>query len=195
MTGTPLEIIRYLTEQDEKTEFECNKVPDKTLRTARANKYFWKLCNLLAIDQNTSDKEIHDKYLSENRAYYLTADKAIEWKVSEEIPNAYGLIKEEFARHDGKSDYTYYVDSNMRVKLEKEDGRKCTKKSGEEVVGIVFFHIKGTHQMDGKEMSRIINSIVYDARDRGIETEPDSEINAMLDEWAKEYEKKYSHRV
>lgn len=42
----------------------------------------------------------------------------------------------------------------------------------------------GSHVYDTKQMSRLIDAIVRDCKDAGIETLPPDKLGAMMEEWA-----------
>ncbi len=174
-----LEAVQFLAEQNSiKPDAEWEITEKKGKRSNEANSYFWALINKIAAKQRISDTEVHDKLLSENIAYYYNEEGGIDWKVSPLEPNDYGLIVEKI-----KDDYTYYLDSRMKVKLKKESGEIVHSKDGTDIVGRVYWHIKGTHQMDSKEMSRILESTIYQAKDLGIETESPEKIKRMEEAW------------
>lgn len=177
-TGDTDMIIRYVMEEKLKNPeviWEINEHKEKKMRSLSANSYFYLLCNKIALKQRISDTEVHDKFLSENRIYYENEEGGIDWKVSPIDANAYGLIKEKVGKY-----YEYYVDSGMIVKLEKETGGKVKYKGGEEVAGHVFWHIKGSHEMTSAEMARLLNSVVFEAEQLGIDTlTPDEQARLM----------------
>lgn len=52
--------------------------------------------------------------------------------------------------------------------------------------GKTFKHYKvykGSSEMDSKEMSVLINGLVEDCKEQGIETRPEEEVKSMLEEW------------
>lgn len=148
----------------------------KGKRSLNANAYFWVLVNEIAINQKISDKEVHDKFLSENIAYHYK-DGAIDWKVADYKSSAYGIVQ------DGEN---YYKDSLRRVVLFKEDGTPYRNADGKPKTSKIFWHIKGTHEMNTAEMSRIIDSVVFEARHLGIKTKEDKEIERMIQQWEKQ---------
>lgn len=175
MIGTYLEAVSYLTEQNTLKpgiKWEVKEKKDK--RSQDSNSYFWVLVNKIAKKQHLSDTEVHDKLLSENYAYYHNEEGGIDWKVSPIEPNSYGLIVEQI-----KDDYAYYLDSKIRVKIQKVDGKYIINKDGDYVTGRVYWHIKGTHQMDSKEMSRILESTIFEAQQLGIETMTPAELEQL----------------
>lgn len=42
---------------------------------------------------------------------------------------------------------------------------------------------KGSSEMDSREMSILINGLVEECKEQGIETRPEAEVKAMLEEW------------
>lgn len=174
-----LEAVQFLAEQNSlKPEADWEIKEKKKKRSLDANAFFWLLVNRIAAKLRISDTEVHDKLLSENIAYYHNDEGGIDWKVSPIEPNDYGLIVEQV-----NNDYTYYLDSKMKVTLKKETGEFVHSKDGADIVGRVYWHIKGTHQMDSKEMSRILESTIYQAKDLGIETESPEKIKRMEEAW------------
>jgi hypothetical protein len=187
MTGDATAILMYLMQaQKEKPDakWDLTEHKDRKHRSLDSNSYFWLLVNKIAVKQHISDAEVHDRLLSENIAYYKNEEGGIDWKVSPIEPNAFGLIVEQI-----KDDYAYYLDSKMKVALKKEDGGDLVlDRDGCEVIGRVYWHIKGTHQMNSKEMYRIIDSTVFEAKQLGIETATPEEIARMNALWGKKHD-------
>ena len=88
-------------------------------RSLDSNNYFYLLVNKIAKKQNISDTEVHDRFLAENIEYFTNDDGGIDWKVSPQEPNAYGLIKEQV-----NGNFEYYKDSGMTVLCRKNPARK-----------------------------------------------------------------------
>lgn len=185
-TGDTDMIIRYVMEEKLKNPevvWDIDEHKEKKMRSLSANSYFYLLCNKIALKQRISDTEVHDKFLSENRIYYENEEGGIDWKVSPVDANAYGLIKEKVGKY-----YEYYVDSGMSVKLEKETGDKVKYKDGEEVAGHVYWHIKGTHEMTSSELCRVIDSVIFEANQLGIETITPTEKDRLLAMWGEKHD-------
>jgi len=144
-------------------------------RSLDANAYFYVLVNKIAQKQNISDREVHDKLLSENLVYFLI-DGVFDWVIQDWIPNDYGLV------HIGAE---YYLDSKRVVTLSKSDGSPFKNKDGSIKTSKIFWHIKGSHQMDSKEMARLIDSTVYEAKNLDIETLPPAELQRLKEAWVK----------
>lgn len=171
----PPDVIQWLLDHSNAV-IDVSLQLHKGKRSLNANAYFWVLVNEIAIYQKISDKEVHDKFLSENIAYHYK-DGAIDWKVADYESGAYGIVQ------DGEN---YYKDSLRRVVLFKEDGTPYRDADGQPKTSKIFWHIKGTHEMNTAEMSRIIDSVVYEARHLGIKTKEDKEIERMIQQWEKQ---------
>lgn len=48
-----------------------------------------------------------------------------------------------------------------------------------------YIFYKETHTLDTKEMSQLINGVVQECKDNGIEVRPQAEINSLLESWGK----------
>lgn len=179
-------VLHAMRAKQEKPDivWELKEHEEKKMRSLSANNYFYTLVNKIAIKERISDTEVHDKFLSENRCYYKNDEGGIDWKVSPISANAYGLIKEKVGKN-----YEYYVDSGMEVNLQKtNDGNETVKdKEGNEIVGHVYWHIKGTHEMTSKELGRVIDSVIFEANQLGIETITPAEKERMLALWGEKH--------
>ena len=172
----------YITFELDKMPTFFDELKDKVLnltvkeykekRSLDANAYFYVLVNKIAEELKISDREVHDKLLSENLCFIYN-DGVMDWKVTDTEPNKYGLLRE------GSN---YFIDSLNKVVLTKEDGSYYTSK-GKPKVGRIYWHIKGSHQMDSKEMSRLIGSTITEAKQLGIETMTPDEIERMVQQW------------
>ena len=163
----------YITFELDKMPTFFDELKDKVLnltvkeykekRSLDANAYFYVLVNKIAEELKISDREVHDKLLSENLCFIYN-DGVMDWKVTDTEPNKYGLLRE------GSN---YFIDSLNKVVLTK----------GKPKVGRIYWHIKGSHQMDSKEMSRLIGSTITEAKQLGIETMTPDEIERMVQQW------------
>ena len=148
-------------------------------RSLDANAYFWLLVNAIAQKLHISDTEVHDKLLSENIAYFLK-DGVLDWETKGEEPGKYGLLK------DGME---YYLCSGASVQIQDPRTGKLLQKDGVPVSRLIYWHIKGSHQMNSKEMSRLIESTVQEAKTLGIETATPAELEEMNKRWGVKYER------
>ena len=185
-TGNREQITLFIlgqTDPDKQWDIKEHKEKPKK-RSLDSNSYFWILVNKIAEHQNISDTEVHDRFLSENISYFYKEDGAIDWITSPREPNQYGLMKEKVA--DG---YNYWLFAGYKVKLQKDDGTVCKDPQGNEITSNVYWHIKGSHQMDSVQMGRLIDSVIYEAKNLGIETATPEQIAEMQRLWETRYGK------
>lgn len=139
-------------------------------RSIDANAYFYVLVNRIAEKLNKSDREVHDKLLSENICFIHDEYGTIEFCDREWSANEFRLYRD---------NDQYWYDSLIKVIPHRENGQPLLR-NGQPIVRTVFFHIKGSHQMDSKEMSRLIESTKADCHELGIQTAtPEDEARYM----------------
>ena len=124
MTGTPLQIIQYLYNQDKEKIFEVKEHKQK--RSLNANSYCWVLLQKLADKLGTTKEELYRKYIREkgifrtitidneavNTFIHLWEDKGLGWIC--EVLNT-GETTTELIAYYGTSSYntsqmSHYVD-------------------------------------------------------------------------------------
>ena len=144
----------------------------KNKRSNEANAYFYVLVNKIAEKLNLTDTEVHDKMLADNISF-IYKDGALDWKVMDNKPNKYRLVCD---------NDEYWFDSRMEVMLAKPEGG-FYEIEGKPKTSKIFWHIKGSHQMDTKEMSRLIEGTVQEAQSLGIDTMTPDEVERMMKAW------------
>ena len=141
-------------------------------RSLDANAYFYVLVNKIAEKEHISDEEVHDRLLAENRCYIIE-NEAVDWMVADWVSSKYRLVR---------VNDQYYYDSLQDVILQKPEGGTY-KAKGEPKRSRIFWHIKGSHQMNSKEMARLIDSTVQEAKGLGIETMTPNELLRLKEAW------------
>ena len=149
------EILDHLDEYTGvELDIEIKKHREK--RSLDANAYFHVLVNKLSKVANLSDEETKIKM---NLDYGTIARNIDGTKVGVEVPKG----------TDIKQFYPY------------------AKWYGERQVGDLMFDkylfYKPTHELDTKEMAQLIDGVVRECKQVGIETLPQEELNSLLKEW------------
>ena len=126
--------------------------------------YLGKVLNILIPGLNFGDRwQEYDSYVSPDG--YMAGEEAFDTEVKAgaqwSAGYAYGSLLEGLDIFDG----SYYM-ANGKPKESK-----------------IFWHIKGSHQMDSKEMSRLIDCTVEEAKALGIETMTPAELERMIKAW------------
>lgn len=171
-----------ITLEVEETPREYDGLKEKNLRidikeyhksrSLNANAYFYVLVNKIAEVLKVTDSEVHDKILADNISF-IYKDGAIDWTVQDWIPNKYRLVKR---------DKDYWFDSHLEVMLAKPEGG-FYEIDGKPKTSKIFWHVKGSHQMDTKEMSRLIEGTIHEAAGLGIETLTPAELERLVSKW------------
>lgn len=156
MVGTQKQAITWLLEQDNTKRYEVKEYKEK--RSNDANAYFHVLVNKLARYINISDKEMKIRM---NLQYGTIAKDENGNSIGVKIPKG--------------TDITQFYDYAKWFGECEENGIKFDK----------YLFYKQTHTLNTKEMSQLINGVIEECRERGIETKTQSEINSLLESWDK----------
>lgn len=140
--------------KDDDLDVEIKKHREK--RSLTANSYLWVLCRELAKTME-STTSMFDVYKIKLREYSSWWDEII---VSDKIFNY--LKKQENEEH-----------AEFRVVDELE-------RKGNKVRARVYL---GSSKFDSKEMSRVIDGLVQDCKEQGIDTMPPDELERLIGEW------------
>ncbi len=151
--------LAQLDEIREKEKLSVEAKEYKQKRSLDANAYFHVLVNKLARKIGTSDDEM---------------------KV--QLNLRYGTI----ATNDDGTKFGIKVPYGSHI----EKFYKYCKKFGECVENGITFEkyllYKETHTLDTKEMAQLIDGVVSECKEQGIETKTDEEIKSLLGDWKNE---------
>lgn len=130
-------------------------------RSLDANNYFWKLCQLLAEEMSLSDKtkvtklDVYRKYIKEVGQFTYVA-----------VENR-------------------AVESYIRHWESRGDGFICEDLGESKVKGcrklITYF---GSSTYNSREFSVLLNAIIEDCKEQGIETLPPDEVKRLVEAWS-----------
>ena len=123
-------------------------------RSLDANAYFWKLTGELAEELNTSKEDIYREYIK-HYGIYRTVE------ISEKA-----------------ADTMIYIWQTHGLGWFAE---KLDHGAIDGFILVNFYY--GSSVYNTKQMSRLIDAVVNDCKEQGIETLPPSEINGMLEVW------------
>jgi len=132
-------------------------------RSLTANNYHWKLCDLIAAELMSTKEEIH-------KSLMLSYGTPAMDKNGEDL---YYITTK---------DYDPAINEYWVLRGEVH----LTNKDGEEVPHNMWLVIKESRKYNTKEMSRLIDGTVYEAKELGIETKSQKEIDRLLERWLPE---------
>ena len=123
-------------------------------RTKDANRYFWALCEKLAEKLNTTKLDVYLNSIKDVGVFY---DDEIELEKVQRRRTAWEMI--------GTGWLTERVDFSA-------DGNK-------EVIRFYY----GSSSYNKKQMSRLIDNVVQDCKEQGIETKTERELSLLKERW------------
>lgn len=139
------------------TEIEIEIRKYRKKRSNTANAYFHVLVNKIAAETGESDEQVKVRLVTD---YGSVARDEDGMSIGFKLPAAVNVSKI----------YPY-----VRLFDQRSESGKLFK---------CYLVFKGTHEMDTKEMARLIDGAISEARELGIETDSPAELERMKKQWA-----------
>ena len=141
----------------------------KSRRSLDANAYYWLLLGKLGDALRTSKSELHNIMLRRYGQFYIVDGQAV-----------YIVIPDsEEAQKKVDNDEHFHLRPTSQVKMGKD--RKMYR---------TYMLLKGSHEFDTREMSILIDGLVSECKEAGIETATPEEIANMK----RLYEERYARK-
>lgn len=153
MVGTREKLVVFLMKQPEDKEFELTEKRNK--RSLSANAYFHVLCQKVAEKTNQSTTEVKNQMIAD-----------------------YGQVDEDLGTVILRDDIEWktlpalHLHPTAATRI-LDDGRLYR----------VYYVMRGSHTYDVKEMNRLIQGTVQEAKAVGVETIPPEELERMIGRW------------
>lgn len=138
-----------------KGDLRIKAVKWREKRSLDANAYYWQLLTQVADATNQSNTEVHNQMLSEFGTVEVMAGAAMTVILLDSV--------------DWRKLPGLHLRPTSAAKV--LDNGKLYR---------VYYVMKGSHEYDSKEMSRLINGLVEEAKQLGIETMTPAEIERMV---------------
>ena len=148
MTGTAVQIIRWLTTQEQKTVWEIKKHRQK--RSLDANGFYWKLVTGIAEATHVSKNEVHNILLRR----YGQAEGVDGRLVTVYIPDTEKAEKQALMAEDYHIKPTSYVQTGSKGQVFR-----------------AYVLLRGSRTYDSREMSILIDGAIHEAEQMGIKVE------------------------
>jgi len=156
-----LECDTDITEEYERLKDKVVSIEIKLFREKRsrdANAYYWKLVDMIADAKKLKSSVVHNMMLRD----YGTLE-----------PDWYTVVPDTDADEERVlASQFYHLKPTTEVKVGRDGNAWRT-----------YLVIKGSSEYDTKEMSRLIDGTVQEAKQLGIETLPPAEIERLKEEW------------
>ena len=135
-------------------------------RSLDANAYYWQLLSKVAEKLKLSNQEAHNMMLRKYGQIFMIDGKAVY------------LVLPDTEEAEKKADNaeTYHIRATSQVK-EGKDGMMYR----------TYIMLRGSSDYDTKEMSVLIEGLVEIAKELGIETMTEEEIERMMEQYEKHY--------
>ena len=164
-TGKARDLILYLMDVDPNFIYDLSPHKDVKPRSLTANNYFYALCTKVAEKLRISLNEVHNQMLSRYGYPEFIDDKVVYFI----LPDNIDVIKLEGV-HLKATSKTQVLDNGD--------------------LNRVYIVMRGSHTYNTVEMARLIDGVISEAKDLGIETITVTEKDKMLEQWGKAYGKK-----
>lgn len=164
MTGTALDIISFLMEQDKTKQWDIEEHKNKRHRSLDSNAYFHVLCDKLRQKLGISMARCKN---------HLIADYGQIMYLDEGVPLIY--------KTNAPEDYMMELETIHT---------KCVKVTEENDKSVFFYRVyRGSHTYNVKEMQELIEGTVEECKLQDIDTATPDEIAKMQALWGRKYGK------
>lgn len=162
MTGTALEVIEFLMEQDKSKKWDLEEHKEKKHRSLDSNAYFHVLCDKLRQKLGISMARCKNQ---------LIADYGQILYIEDSVPMIY--------KTNAPEDYMIELETLHT---------KCVKVSEENGKPVFFYRVyRGSHTYDTTEMARLIQGTIEECKTQEIKTATPEEIAHMQSLWEERY--------
>lgn len=166
MTGNTQQVLMWLFDMDKDAVWDIEPHKEHKGRSLNANSYFHVLVQKLAQAQQPPVS------LAKCKNMMIAA-----YGQPEYIDGQQAIIKSNVPQE--KMQEIEYLHTAL-VKISEENGTEC-----------YFYRIyRGTHTYNNIEMQKLIEGVVQECKDAGIETATPAEVQKMIEVWGQKYVKK-----
>lgn len=166
MTGNTQQVLMWLFDMDKDAVWDIEPHKERKGRSLNANSYFHVLVQKLAQAQQPPIS------LAKCKNMMIAA-----YGQPEYIDGQQAIIKSNVPQE--KMQEIEYLHTAL-VKISEENGTEC-----------YFYRIyRGTHTYNNVEMQKLIEGVVQECKDAGIETATPVEVQKMIEVWGQKYVKK-----
>lgn len=155
MTGTALEVVSFLMEQDKQKLWDVDEHKEKRRRSLSSNAYYWKLVEELTIATHIPKMKIHNLYLRQVGQTEKVGDKPI-----------YMLLPDDYETEEQVLLASTYHLAPRRETKQGTDGKTYRW----------YVMLRGSSTFSVEEMNMLVDLAVQDAKAQGIETLTSDEL-------------------
>lgn len=156
MTGKAEQIILYLYTQDREKVWDIKEHKEK--RSLSQNAYYWKLLSILARKLHMSNARLHNLKLRECAPPFVICDK-VSMQPIPDTEEAENIVLEAETYHLRPTSGTITGNDGTRFRW--------------------YVVLRGTSTFNTEEMSALLDRLIEDCKEQGIETLPEDELMRM----------------
>lgn len=164
-TGKARDLILYLMDADPNSIYDLSLHKDVKPRSLTANNYFYALCTKVAEKLRISLNEVHNQMLSRYGYPEFMDDKIVYFILPDKVDV-------------NKLEGVHLKATSKTQVLDNGDLNR------------VYIVMRGSHTYNTVEMARLIDGVISEAKELGIETITVTEKDKMLEQWGKAYAQK-----
>ena len=166
MIGNALQVIRWLSTQNQNKEWEIK--PHRRKRSLSQNSYYWELVGQIADALRHPKEQVHNELLRS----YGQVNRIDGWVMTVPVPDT------EKAEMQALRAMTYHIKPTSHVKV-----------GAKNQMFRMYVMMKGSHEMNTEEMSILLDGAIQEAQALGIQTLKPIELEAL-----RAYEAEHSSR-
>lgn len=165
ITGKPNDLVLFLMSADKDKLYDLTEHKEVKPRSLSANNYFFALVGKIADSLRISKTEVHNMMIARYGFPEYIDDQIV-----------YFILPDK-------------IDANKLEGVHLKATSK-TKVLDNGDLNRVYIVMRGSHTYNSREMAILIDGVISEAEQLGIDTITTTEKDKMLERWAKEYEVK-----
>ena len=170
MTGNAVQLVNYLMTADRGKLFDLREHREK--RSLTQNGYYWKLLSMTADKLRMSKTELHNRMLREHGQKQYLGGKLVTVMIPDTEEAEKAALKAE----------TYHIQPTAQT-IQGNGGTRYRQ----------YLLLRGSSDYDTREMSVLLDGMINEAQQQGIETITPAELE-MIREHEREAEKRQSRK-
>ena len=169
ITGKPNDLVLFLMNADKDKLYDLSEHKETKPRSISANNYFFALVGKIADSLRISKTEVHNLMIARYGQPEYLDDQIVYFILPDKI-------------EANKLEGVHLRATSKTKTLDNGDLNR------------VYIVMRGSHTYNSREMAILIDGVISEAEQLGIDTITTTEKDKMLERWAKEYEKHNTRR-
>lgn len=152
------QLLEKINPIDTSKDYDISIKPKRKKRSLNANNYYWQLVNEMARAIDSTPAEVHNQNLIDFGVPLIDKDGGLDWKLQKD--------NDDYMHSETEHLYPTDVTEDRKGKMYRW-----------------FYKLKPSHLFDTKEMARLIDGTVQNAKNMDIETKTPDELAELKQKW------------